>query len=266
VTRRRLDLELVRRGLATSRTEARQAIEEGRITVAGRPAFKPATLVDPREPVAVEGATRRFASRGGEKLAAALERFGVDPEGQRCLDAGAGSGGFTDVLLSRGAAHVIALDVGYGQMDWRVRTDPRVSVMERVNVRYLRPTDLPAPPELVVADLSFISLTKVIPALAGVAGPRADVVLLVKPQFEAGPSDVGRGGVVSDPRVWRKAVAEVAESCRRHGLGPLDVMASPIRGPAGNVEFLLHARKGDPGNALDVDGAIGQAPTAGRPR
>ncbi len=266
MSRRRLDLELVRRGLATTRTEARLAIEEGRITVGGRPAFKPGTLVAAQEPVSVEGPVRRFASRGGEKLAAALDRFGVDPAGRRCLDAGAGSGGFTDVLLSAGAAHVVALDVGYGQLDWRLRTDPRVTVMERVNVRRLRPADVPYAPEVVAADLSFISLAKVLPAMGAVASPGADLVLLVKPQFEAGPRDVGRGGVVSDPLVWGRVVEAVAEACRREGLGPVAVMASPIRGPAGNVEFLLHARKGHPGTDLDVGGAVREAPPARKAR
>ena len=238
------------------------AIDQGRITVGGRPATKPGTLVAPGEAVSVQGPARRFASRGGEKLDAALDRFGVDPAGRPCLDAGAGTGGFTDVLLSRGAAHVVAVDVGRGQLDWRLRSDPRVTVMERVNVRSLRPEDLPVAPEVVVADLSFISLAKVLPALGRVAAPGADVVLLVKPQFEAGRADVGRGGVVADPGVWRRVIAEAAEACRREGLGPLAVMASPIRGPAGNVEFLLHARQGHPGGEVDAEGAIREAPPA----
>lgn len=258
--RRRLDLELVRRGLASSRSEARHAIDGGRVTVSGRPAFKAGTLVAPGEDISVEGPARPFASRGGEKLAAALDAFAVDARERRCLDAGAGTGGFTDVLLSRGAAHVIAADVGYGQLDWRLRTDPRVTVMERVNVRSLSAEDLPYAPDLVVADLSFISLTKVLPALSAVAGPAAEFVLLVKPQFEAGPHEVRRGGVVSDPEVWRRTIEDTAEACGRLGLGALAVTPSPILGPAGNVEFLLHARKGHPGADLDVEAAMRRAP------
>jgi 23S rRNA (cytidine1920-2'-O)/16S rRNA (cytidine1409-2'-O)-methyltransferase len=257
--RRRLDLELVRRGIVTSRSEAGDAIAAGRVTVGGRPALKAGMLVGPDEPVHVES-VRRFASRGGDKLAPALERFGVDPHGTRCLDAGASTGGFTDVLLAGGAAHVVAVDVGYGQLSWRLREDPRVRVMERTNVRGLGPQDLPYRPDLVVADLSFISLRKVIPALASVAAPGGDLVLLIKPQFEAGPSDVGRGGVVRDPAIWRRAVSGVAEACRAAGLGPRDVMPSPLPGPAGNVEFFLHARAGGPGRELDLDAAMAAVP------
>jgi 23S rRNA (cytidine1920-2'-O)/16S rRNA (cytidine1409-2'-O)-methyltransferase len=260
VSRRRLDLELVRRGLARTRSEARDAIAAGRVTVGGRPAIVPAGLVAPDEPVVLEGPARRFASRGGEKLEAALDRFGVDPGRALCLDAGASTGGFTDVLLSRGAAHVMAVDVGYGQLAWHLRTDPRVTVMDRTNVRDLHSGSLPYQPELLVADLSFISLTKVLPALASCAGPGADFVLLVKPQFEAGRKDVGRGGVVRDRDVWRRVIEEVAGAARSSGLGPRAVMASPVRGPAGNVEFLLHARAGERGRDLDVDRAVSEAP------
>ncbi len=259
--RRRLDQELVRRGLATSRTEARDAILAGRVQVAGRPALKPAGLVAPGEPVVLEGPARPYASRGGEKLAPALDRFGVDPAGRSCLDAGASTGGFTDVLLSRGATRVAAVDVGYGQLAWRLREDERVIVMERTNVRDLRPTDLPYAPDLVVADLSFISLAKVLPALVALAADGADFVLLVKPQFEAGRQEVGSGGVVRDPAVWRTVLARTDEACRANGLGPLAATASPVRGPAGNVEFLLHARKGEPGRPLDLDATLAEAPT-----
>lgn len=258
--RRRLDQEMVRRALAGSRSEARDAILSGRVTVGGRPAGKPGTLVAPSESVEVAGPARAYASRGGEKLAAALDAFAVDPIERRCLDAGASTGGFTDVLLQRGAAQVIAVDVGYGQMAWGLRTDPRVTVMERTNARDLRPEDLPFRPDLIVADLSFISLSKVIPALAKVAAPGAHLILLVKPQFEAGPKDVGRGGVVGDPDVRRRAVEKVAQACRTAGLGPQAVSVSPLLGPAGNVEVFLWARQGDPGRELDVDGAMAHAP------
>jgi 23S rRNA (cytidine1920-2'-O)/16S rRNA (cytidine1409-2'-O)-methyltransferase len=259
VRRRRLDLELVRRGLAGTLGEARDAVLAGRITVCGRPALKPETLVAASEALALQAPLRPYASRGGEKLVAALERFGVDPDGRRCLDAGASTGGFTDVLLNRGAEHVIAVDVGYGQLAWRLRRDPRVTVMERTNVRDLRSADLVAPPDLVVVDLSFISLAKVLPALSAIAAARAEFVLLVKPQFEAEPGDVERGGVVRDPGVWRRVIVESERTCRRSGLGPLGVIPSPHPGPAGNVEFLLHAAAGGAGRALDVDAAISEA-------
>lgn len=256
--RLRLDLELVRRGLAATRSEARDAVLSGRVTVGGRPALKPGTLVATGEHVGLTAAPRRYVSRGGEKLAAALERFDIDPAGRRCLDAGASTGGFTDALLDRGAAHVTAVDVGYGQLAWRLREDPRVAVLERTNVRDLRPEDLGPAPDLVVADLSFISLAKVLPALSAIAADGAQFVFLVKPQFEAGPAEVGRGGVVKDPQVWRRVIAEAAEACRRTGLGPAAVMPSPLPGPAGNVEFLLHAVAGHPGRHLDLDGAISE--------
>lgn len=259
ITRRRLDLELVRRGLSASRSEARDAISAGLVTVGGRPASKAGTLVAVDEPIHLERA-RPFASRGGEKLAPALDRFAIDPGGRRCLDAGAGTGGFTDVLLSRGATRVVAVDVGYGQLAWRLRQDPRVTVLERTNIRNIVPGDLPYPPDLVVVDLSFISLAKVLPALASVAAPSGDFVLLVKPQFEAGPDDVGRGGVVRAPEVWRRVLAGAAGSCLDAGLGPVDVTPSAVPGPAGNVEFFLHARLGEPGRELDLDSALAAAP------
>jgi 23S rRNA (cytidine1920-2'-O)/16S rRNA (cytidine1409-2'-O)-methyltransferase len=254
--RHRLDDEMVRRGLFGSPTEAREAVRTGRVTVAGRPALKPGTLVADSEAIEVSAPGRRFASRGGEKLAPALDRFGIDPSGLRCLDAGASTGGFTDVLLERGAAHVVAADVGYGQLAWRLRTDPRVTVMERTNVRDLHPSDLPFLADLVVADLSFISLTKVLPALSRAGTPRGDLVLLVKPQFEAAPAAVATGGVVTDPRVRRAAVEAVAAACRSAGAGPMDVAASSLLGPAGNVEVFLWARKGEAGRELDVDVAV----------
>src|SRR3989442_275046 len=202
-------------------------------------------LVDPAEPIGVAGPARRFVSRGGEKLEAALERFGIDVEGRRALDAGASTGGFTDCLLRREAAHVVALDVGYGQLDWRLREDPRVTVLERTNVRELHPERLPYRPDLVTADLSFISLRLAVPALLGAADASADVVLLVKPQFEAGRGEVGRGGVVADPAVWTRVLRDVAAATGKQGFPTVGLMASPLLGPAGNVEFLLHARGGE---------------------
>jgi 23S rRNA (cytidine1920-2'-O)/16S rRNA (cytidine1409-2'-O)-methyltransferase len=256
VDRRRLDAELVRRGLVGSRTEAQEAVRAGRVLVRGAPATKTTTLVAGDEPLALTGPARPYVSRGGGKLVAALDAFAIDPDGRDTLDAGASTGGFTDALLQRGARHVVAVDVGSGQLAWELRTDPRVTVLERTNVRDLRPDLLPYRPSLVTADLSFISLGLVLDALVDVAAERADLVLLVKPQFEAGREEVGRGGVIRDPRVWRRVLERVADAARRAGAGPIGVIPSPIRGSAGNVEFFLHAVRGQRGRALDLDGAI----------
>jgi 23S rRNA (cytidine1920-2'-O)/16S rRNA (cytidine1409-2'-O)-methyltransferase len=187
-----------------------------------------------------------YVSRGGHKLAAALAEFGIDPTGRRCLDAGASTGGFTDVLLRHGAAEVVAVDVGYGQLAWSLRTDPRVRVVERTNVRELDPDVVGATVGLVVADLSFISLRLVIGALRRCATPDADFVLLVKPQFEAGRDLVGRGGVVRDAETRIAAIVGVARAGGQHGLGVAGVVASPLPGPAGNVEYFLWLRVGAP--------------------
>jgi 23S rRNA (cytidine1920-2'-O)/16S rRNA (cytidine1409-2'-O)-methyltransferase len=256
VPRRRLDAELVRRGLANSRAEARAAVEAGLVTVGGSPATTPASLVAADASVNVIGPVRRFVSRGGEKLRSAFDRFGVDPRDRDCLDAGASTGGFTDCLLQAGAARVAAVDVGYGQLAWEIRNDPRVAVMERTNARSLEPADLPFVPDLVVADLSFISLRAVLPALVRVSYRNAEFVVLVKPQFEAGPADVASGGVVRDPDVWRRVLGEVAEAFGAHGVGVQGVVASPLRGPAGNVEFLLLGRRGVDDAAFDLDVAV----------
>lgn len=240
-------------------------MRDGLVLVAGRPASKVSTLVAEADPVELRGPARRFVSRAGEKLEAALERFGIEVAGARCLDAGASTGGFTDCLLQRGAEHVVALDVGYGQLAWSLRTDPRVTIMERTNVRALIAAHVPYAPTLVTADLSFISLRTAIPTLGSVASDGADLVLLVKPQFEAGPDRVGRGGVVREPAVWREAIEGVARACDEHGLAPRDVMASPLPGPAGNVEFPVHARKGGRPRALDLDGALDEARAIGGP-
>lgn len=246
--RSRLDVELVRRGLVGSREQAAAAIAEGRVSIAGSVATKPATAVDMAVALVVsapvEGET--FVSRGGHKLAAALERFtSIVVEGKRCLDAGASTGGFTDVLLRRGATQVVSVDVGYGQIAWSLRTDDRVVVMERTNVRSITANDIGGPVELVVADLSFISLNTVLPALAACAQPEADMVLLVKPQFEVGKERLGAGGVVRDPALRADAVRGVADRARGLGWGCCGICRSPLPGPAGNVEFLIHLRKGD---------------------
>lgn len=239
--RRRLDAELVRRGLVPGRRQAVEAVTAGLVTVGGAPATTPARQVGPDEPIALIGPAARFVSRGGEKLDAALVAWSVDVTGRRVLDAGASTGGFTDCVLQRGAREVVAVDVGHGQLAWKLREDPRVRVLERTNIRGL--AELPGgPAEVVVGDLSFISLRTVAPALVALATPDAEFVLLVKPQFEAGRERVGRGGIVRDPLVHRAVLAEVVEGLAQHGLTVTAVIRSPLTGADGNVEFLAHAR------------------------
>lgn len=254
--RLRLDAELVRRGLARSRQAAADAIDEGLVTVDGVVATKSATQVDPAQAVVVlaAGEEPRYVSRGALKLAGALDAWGADgPKvaGRRALDAGASTGGFTDVLLRRGAAHVVAVDVGYGQLAWSLQQDPRVTVLDRTNVRTLRPEDVAPPPGLVVADLSFISLTLVLPALVAAAAPDADLLLMVKPQFEVGRDRLGAGGVVRDPALRRGAVRAVATAAAGLGLRVAAVVASPLPGPSGNVEYFIWLRRGAPDGRTD---------------
>ncbi|HET8970837.1 MAG TPA: TlyA family RNA methyltransferase [Candidatus Nanopelagicales bacterium] len=240
MTRRRIDAELVRRGLARSREQARDLVAGGNVLLAGVVATKPATQVTDAASIVVRAPSGpSYASRGGHKLAGALDGFGLDPAGRDSLDAGASTGGFTDVLLRRGAARVLAVDVGYGQLAWSVRSDPRVTVLDRTNVRELQVGALPFRPDLVVADLSFISLTLVLPALARVATDEADLVLMVKPQFEVGRDRVGAGGVVRDGALRAGAVRRVADAGAAAGLGCRGVLASPLPGPSGNVEYFL---------------------------
>ena len=250
--RRRLDAELVRRGLLGSRSQAAAAISAGRVLVAGSRADAPARLVDPAEPIQLQGEPPRFVSRGGEKLAAALDRFPVRVDGRRALDLGASTGGFTDCLLQAGARNVIAVDVGRGQLAWSLRTDTRVLLLERTNARTLEPDHIGGTVELAVADLSFISLLTVAPALTRCTTPQADLVLLVKPQFEAGRARVGKGGVVRDPEVHRAVLHEVTDGLGRAGVFVADVMASPLRGAEGNVEFLVLCNRRGPALSADV--------------
>ncbi len=299
-------MALVARGLEASRERARRLIVAGEVTVDGQVARAPSTLVAEDAALAI-GKTLPYVSRGGFKLAHALDRFGVDPAGRTCLDAGASTGGFTDVLLQRGAARVYAADVGKGLLAWTLRQDPRVVVMEGVNVRHLRlatgmpavaaqetltedsrphaneqsattPTatntttgdtapTLPESVGLVVADLAFISLRVVLPALASVLSADGDLMTLVKPQFEAGQADVGKGGVVRRPEVHRRVLREVLDAVRGHALTPAGLTASPIRGQAGNVEFLLWARRitvtfPELDDVAAIDDAIAEAPSA----
>lgn len=242
--RARLDAELVRRKLARSREQARDLIEAGQVTVNGVLAAKPATNVSRDTPIVVsdDGPRDDWASRGAHKLLGALERFepqGLTVSGKRCLDAGASTGGFTDVLLRRGASEVVAVDVGYGQLVWRLQSDERVDVHDRTNVRHLRGEDIGGPVDIVVADLSFISLSLVLPAFAASVRPGADLLPMVKPQFEVGKERVGSGGVVRDPRLRAEAVYRVARDAASLGLMTRDVVASPLPGPSGNVEYFL---------------------------
>lgn len=246
----RLDAELVRRELARSREQAADLIESRSVLVNGIPATKPATQVDAETSIVLQGDRDDFVSRGGHKLAGALDAFAdVKVQGRICLDAGASTGGFTDVLLRRGAEKVIAVDVGYGQLAWELRTNEKVTILDRTNIRHLTGDQVGVPVELVVADLSFISLSLVLPALAAVSRSDADFVLMVKPQFEVGREKLGAGGVVRDPELRKSAVLEVAQSAYDVGLGTMGVTASPLPGPAGNVEYFLWLRRG----ALSID-------------
>jgi 23S rRNA (cytidine1920-2'-O)/16S rRNA (cytidine1409-2'-O)-methyltransferase len=242
VTRRRLDTELVRRGLAESRTRAAAAIAAGRVLVGGAPATSPARQVGPADALSVTGDPAPYVSRGGIKLAAALDRFVIDVDGLRVLDAGASTGGFTDCLLARGAARVYAVDVGRGQLAWSLRQDARVVVLERTNVRHLQPEQLDGPVPLAVADLSFMSVVSAAPALVRCTTPDADLVLLVKPQFEAGRRRIGKRGIVRDPAVHAAVLTEVTDALDHHGLVVVDAAASPIHGADGNREFFVRAR------------------------
>jgi 23S rRNA (cytidine1920-2'-O)/16S rRNA (cytidine1409-2'-O)-methyltransferase len=243
--RRRLDAELVRRGLAPSRAEAQQAVAAKRVLVNGAVAEKPSRLVIAGDALIVSGPPPRFVGRGGEKLDAALERFGIDASGLRVLDVGASTGGFTDALLSRGAREVVALDVGHGQIHPRLRDDQRVTVLERTNIRSATTATIGGPVDAVVADVSFISLAKVIPTLVTLCHPGAPMVLLVKPQFEAGRAEADRGrGVITDPAIHDRVRREIGTALEAAGCIVVAWMDSPIRGSAGNREFLVHAVAG----------------------
>lgn len=263
VVRRRLDVELVRRGMAESRTGAARLIGDGRVRVGGMPATTSARRVDPATPITVVTEGPQYVSRGGVKLAGALDEFSVPVAGRVALDAGASTGGFTDCLLQRGAARVHAVDVGRGQLAWSLRQDPRVVVYERTNVRTLDPSVLGEPVDLVVADLSFISLRTVAPALLTCATDAADFVLLVKPQFEAGPARVGRGGIVRDPEVHAAVLREVAAGLAAAGLFVTAVVVSAITGADGNREFLVRAERGGPAIDDAVLDAVARAEVGG---
>jgi len=243
--RARLDAELVRRSLARSREHAQALIADGRVTVSGQTATKAATGVEAGTPVVVrtDPDEPSWVSRGAHKLIGALDAFGVDLTGARVLDAGASTGGFTEVSLSRGARQVVAVDVGYGELAWSLRTDERVVVHERTNVRTLTPEAIDGPVDVVVADLSFISLRLVLPALTACTDPAGELLPMVKPQFEVGRERLGTGGVVRDPEHRADAVLTVATAAAALGWGTAGVVASPLPGPAGNVEFFLRLRR-----------------------
>ena len=243
MTRERLDSAMARRGLAPSREAAQRLIMAGRVRVNSRPAGKPDQRVTAEAEIVVLAGPPEWASRGAHKLIAALDHFAVPVEGRRALDVGASTGGFTDVLLKRGAAHVIALDVGYGQILERLRVDPRVTVLDRTNIRRVNPGELPYAPELVTIDASFISLKLVIPAALALAAPKAEVIALIKPQFEVGKGKVGKGGIVRDDTVRIAAVAGVIEFARGLGLAVDGPLESPIEGAKGNREYLAVMRR-----------------------
>jgi 23S rRNA (cytidine1920-2'-O)/16S rRNA (cytidine1409-2'-O)-methyltransferase len=237
----RLDQLVVELGLAASRERARALILAGQVTVDDRPATKAGTSVDSDATVALLAPDHPYAGRGGLKLAHALDTFHIAVEGRECLDVGASTGGFTDVLLQRGAARVLALDVGHGQLDWKLRNDPRVVVIERFNARHLTLADLPGPVDLVSIDVSFISLRQILPAVTSVLCAGADIVALVKPQFEAGRTEV-RKGVIRDPAVHARVIEEVTGAGAEVGLSRMALTQSPITGQKGNIEFLVHFR------------------------
>ncbi len=240
MTRRRIDAILVDRGLFPSREQARSAVLAGDVRVAGFPVTKAGSLVD--EDAAIEVAQRRrFVSRGGDKLAGALAVFELDVAGARAVDVGASTGGFTDCLLQEGAVSVVAVDVGYGQLAWSLRTDDRVTVLERTNVRHVDPVELGAPFDVVVCDVSFISLATVLPVLAALLAPDGNLVALVKPQFEAGKGRVGKKGVVKDPAVHADVLEGAVGAAHANGLRVRGLTFSPIKGPEGNIEFWIWA-------------------------
>jgi 23S rRNA (cytidine1920-2'-O)/16S rRNA (cytidine1409-2'-O)-methyltransferase len=250
---RRLDAELVRRGLAGSRQRAAEVIEAGRVRVRGVPALSAARRVAGDDPISLAGDDPRFVSRGGVKLAGALDQFSLDVSRRNALDAGASTGGFTDCLLQAGVTHVVAVDVGRGQLAWSLRTDPRVSVLERTNARYLEPEMIGGPADVCTADLSFISLSVCAPALARCTTHEADLLLLVKPQFEAGRDFVGKGGVVRDSAVHRAVLRRVRDDVAASGVRAIAVTSSPLRGADGNLEFFFHCRKDVSGVVSDAD-------------
>ncbi len=258
MARVRLDTLLAERGLFSSRTRAAASVMAGEVRFGGGDgarAQKPGQMVERDIALSVDERPR-YVSRGGVKLANALETLGLDPAGRRCLDVGASTGGFTDCLLQRGAEHVVALDVAYGELDWRLRNDERVTVLERSNARSVTPAQLPYAPDLIVIDVSFISLAKILPAVLACAAPSHDILAMIKPQFEVGRGNVGKGGVVRDPGERRGALVAVAESARGLGESVLGFASSGLPGPKGNLEtFVWLAEVGREGDLDDLEAA-----------
>ena len=252
MSRQRLDVELVRRGLAASRAQAKRLIITQQVVVIGGGPPRPSSVVATETVIEVVGGQRRWVSRGAEKLLAALEAFPIDLAGKRVLDVGASTGGFTEVVLDAGASQVVAVDVGRGQLHQRLREDPRVLAFDQTNIRHVSPQELGAPFPAIVVDVSFISLSTIAPHLASLAGDMADLVVLVKPQFEVGRSNLGHGGVVRDPATRARAVVTVVNALAGSGLGAQGLIRSPLEGGDGNVEYLLWLRKGATGVAMRV--------------
>ncbi|MBR1457166.1 MAG: TlyA family RNA methyltransferase [Oscillospiraceae bacterium] len=253
----RLDQLVFDRGLAESRERAKTTIMSGVVFVNGRRMDKPGTPVDPDVQIEVHGEPLPFVSRGGFKLDKALKVFPIDPAGKVCIDCGASTGGFTDVLLQHGAARVYAVDVGYGQLAWKLRTDERVINLERTNLRYITAEQIPEALDLAVMDVSFISIRLVLPAVKKLLKPDADLVCLIKPQFEAGREAVGKKGVVRDPAVHESVIREILDFAPDHGLCVMGLDYSPIKGPEGNIEYICHMRNSEePGFAVDVSAVV----------
>jgi 23S rRNA (cytidine1920-2'-O)/16S rRNA (cytidine1409-2'-O)-methyltransferase len=248
----RIDKVLVERGLVESRTRAQALILAGQVLVREQRMDKPGQLVDPSAEIRIKGETPRYVSRGGSKLEAALREFNITPEGKSCLDIGASTGGFTDCLLQHGAGRVWAIDVGHNQLVWRLRKDPRVVVLEGVNARDLTPDRFPVRFEVATIDVSFISLTKILSALKSCLAPKADSVALIKPQFEVGKGEVGRGGIVTDPAQHRRVLSEIVHAAIETGLCPVGLIESPILGAEGNREFLMHLKLASDAGAIDA--------------
>jgi 23S rRNA (cytidine1920-2'-O)/16S rRNA (cytidine1409-2'-O)-methyltransferase len=240
MTKERVDKVLVERGFVESRTRAQALILAGQVLVREQRIDKPGQLVDRDAEIRIKGETLRYASRGGLKLEAALREFEIDPGGKNCLDVGASTGGFTDCLLQHGAARVWAIDVGHNQIVWRLRQDARVAAMEGVNARNLNPDQFPVRFDLATIDVSFISLTKILPAVRPCLAEKADCIALIKPQFEAGKGEVGRGGIVTDPAKHRRVLKEIKDAAVAIGFVPVGLIGSPILGAEGNREFLIH--------------------------
>ena len=256
----RLDVILVQRGLAETRSKAQAIIMSGDVYVSNQRQDKAGTLIDPEAPIEIRAEICPYVSRGGWKLEKALAEFDVDPTGYVCSDSGASTGGFTDCLLQKGARKVFAIDVGYGQLAWKLREDPRVVCMERTNIRYVKPEDIGEPLDLSVVDVSFISLRIVLPAIRALLGPEGQVICLIKPQFEAGREKVGKKGVVRDPAVHLEVLEQFKTLAHTLGFTIRDMTFSPVKGPEGNIEFLAHLSL-VPGDAFtkDLSSLVGEA-------